>query len=96
MNNNLNPNRKYYIDKKGQVRRAKEPHLLALYNQLVTYAMGYCELKKCYLTPDNVSEKGCLYKGKGVHSCKHFIHIQGQECWTGLKRKKQKRWEGKK
>lgn len=35
---------------------------LALNNQLVSYAMGYCELKQCYLTPDNVSEKKCLAK----------------------------------
>ena len=93
MQNNLNPNREYYIDEKGQIRRGKQPHLLALYNQEVHYAMGYCDLKQCYLTPQNVSEKQCLIKGYKYHHCKHFIHLSGKECKHGLKGLKQKRWK---
>ena len=96
MVNNLNPNREYYIDEKGQVRRKKGPHLLALYNQLVSYAMGYCELKQCYLTPDNVHEKRCIEKGKVGYGCKHFVLLQGKECKYGLKKAKTKRWKEEK
>lgn len=95
MHSNLNPNRKYYIDEKGQVRRLKKPRLLALYNQEVYYAMGYCDLKQCYLTPDNVSEKQCLIKGYKYYPCKHFIHLEGKECHNGLKRFETKEVEKK-
>ena len=64
MQTNLNPNREYYIDVNGRIRRKKKAHLLALYNEKVSYAFGYCCLKQCYLTRDNISEKQCLMKGK--------------------------------
>lgn len=60
----LNPNRKYYKGADGKIRRAKKGHLLALYNERVSFAFGYCMLKECYLTRENISEKQCLMKRK--------------------------------
>ena len=85
--------RTYFVDKNGRLRRGKKAILLALNNQLVSYAMGYCELKQCYLTPNNVSEKKCLAKGKVGFGCKHFCLLQGHECYYGVKNFKQKRFE---
>lgn len=96
MQNNLNPKKEYYIDENGQVRKKKKNHLLALYNQQVSYAMGYCELKQCYLTPNNVSEKQCLLKGVKFRPCKHFVFLSGKECKCGMKYAKQKRWKNDK
>ena len=64
-------------------------------DQNVNYAMGYCELKQCYLTPSNVSEKQCLLKGKVGFGCKYFCLLQGNQCKYGVKKFKQKKWGGK-
>lgn len=58
----LRPDRKYYIGADGKTRRCKQGHLLALYNEKVNFAFGYCKLKQCYLTRENISEKQCLMK----------------------------------
>jgi len=85
----LNSNREYYIDNKGQVRR-KKYRLLALYNEQVSSAFGYCKLKQCYLTKSNISEKQCLIKGKNY--CKHLYILEGNEIRNGIKHAKQKRF----
>ena len=87
-------NQEYYIDENGILKRGRKPTLLALYNQNVNYAMGYCELKQCYLTPSNVSEKQCLLKGKVGFGCKYFCLLQGNQCKYGVKKFKQKKWGG--
>lgn len=87
-------NREYYVDKNGILKRGRKPTLLALYNQNVSYAMGYCELKQCYLTPSNVSEKQCLLKGEVGFGCKYFCLLQGSQCKYGVKKFKQKKWGG--
>ena len=92
----LNPNREYYIDEKGQVRRKKIGNLLALYNEKVHIALGYCRLKQCYLTRDNISEKKCLMKGKPGDYCPHLYILEGKERRNGIKHAKQKRFEGNK
>lgn len=90
----LNPNREYYIDNKGQVRR-KKYRLLALYNEQVSYAFAYCKLKQCYLTKDNMSEKHCLIKGKPGDYCPHLYILEGKEKRNGIKHAKQKRFVGR-
>lgn len=90
----LNPNREYYIDSKGRTR-VKKKRLLALYNEKVSYAFGYCKLKECYLTSDNMKEKQCLMKGKKDY-CPHLYILEGQERIVGVKYVKQKEWKGKK
>lgn len=90
----LNPNKEYYIDSKGQIR-VKKKRLLALYNEKVSYAFGYCKLKECYLTSDNMKEKQCLMKGKKDY-CPHLYILEGQERIVGVKYAKQKEWKGKK
>ena len=92
---NLNPNREYYIDEKGQIRKKKKGHLLALYNEKVCLALAYCRLKQCYLTRDNMSEKQCLMKGKAGDYCPHLYILEGKERRNGIKYAKQKRFEGK-
>lgn len=86
----LKSNREYYIDEKGQTRRKRKPHLLALYNQKVYSAFGYCKLKQCYLTKNNISEKQCLIKGKDY--CTHLYVLEGNEIRNGVKRAKQKKF----
>ena len=93
MHENLNPNREYYIDNKGQIRRKKKG-LLALYNERVSFAFAYCKLKQCYLTSNNMSEKQCLMKGKPGDYCKHLYLLEGKELRGVIKRAKQKRWNG--
>lgn len=91
----LNPNREYYIDSKGQVRRKKK-NLLALYNEKVSYAFAYCKLKQCYLTSYNMNEKDCLMKGKPGDYCRHLYLLEGDEKTHGVKHAKQKMWKGEK
>lgn len=90
----LNPNKEYYIDSKGQIIRVKK-RLLALYNEKVSYAFGYCKLKECYLTSDNMKEKQCLMKGKKGDYCSHLYILEGRERIEGVKHAKQKEWKGK-
>lgn len=91
----LNPNKEYYIDSKGHIR-VKKKRLLALYNQKVAYAFGYCKLKECYLTSENMKEKQCLMKGKAGDYCPHLYILEGKERIEGVKRARQKEWKGKK
>lgn len=91
----LNAERKYYIGADGKIRRCKKNHLLALYNQRVSFAYGYCILKQCYLTSENISEKQCLMKGGPGKYCKHLYILDGVEQRRGIKKAKQKRWKGK-
>lgn len=90
----LNPNKEYYIDSKGHIR-VKKKRLLALYNQKVAYAFGYCKLKECYLTSENMKEKQCLMKGKKGDYCSHLYILEGRERIEGVKHAKQKEWKGK-
>lgn len=92
----LNPNREYYIDENGQIRKVKQGNLLALYNERVNLALGYCKLKQCYLTRNNISEKQCLMKGKAGDYCPHLYVLEGNERRNGIKYAKQKRFKGKK
>lgn len=89
----LNPNKEYYIDSKGQIR-VKKKRLLALYNEKVSYAFGYCKLKECYLTSENMKKKQCLMKGKSGDYCPHLYILEGKERIEGVKRAKQKLWKG--
>lgn len=96
MNNNmnLNPKRQYTTNAKGQIIRVKK-RLLALYNEKVSYAFGYCKLKECYLTSNNMKEKQCLMKGKKGSYCPHLYILEGHERIEGVKHAKQKEWKGK-
>lgn len=85
----LNPNKEYYIDSKGQIICVKK-RLLALYNEKVSYAFGYCKLKECYLTSENMKEKQCLMKGKAGDYCPHLYILEGKERIEGVKRARQK------
>lgn len=86
--------RRYYIDSKGQKRRIKY-RLLALYNERVSSAYGYCKLKECYLTRDNVCEKKCLQKGKPGDYCSHLYILEGKEITHGVPRAKMKPFKGR-
>ena len=66
--------------------------LTGLHNTIVKYPSSFCEKKCIYLTPIDVTHKGCLIPCRKRNRCKYLLILTSEESKHGLAPDKEQKY----